>query len=87
MNDLLATYARCIRNLDDPIDEVDEEVCVFSVLNARDVLAAGKLTLDEQRELARLDKELRARSDVLVRFLPGPNPPDRTHWWWWLHEG
>jgi hypothetical protein len=90
--DLLAEYARRIDNLDHPLDDEltadeAEEMDVFSVLHTRSVLMDVDLTPEQQRELARLDDELRARRAKIAPFLPPSNPPGREQWWWWLHEG
>lgn len=82
----LKVYRQRIANLDD-YDTLDElELDVFLVLMARDDLHLAKLSPDEQRELDRLDHQLRAHSDVISSFLPGPNQPGRAYWWWYLHE-
>lgn len=83
----LSVYRQQIANLDD-YDTPDElELAVFQVLSTRDWFANQTLNDDQVRELAELDDQLRAHADVLADFLPGPNPPGRAHWWWYLHEG
>lgn len=82
----LEIYEQRIMNLDDSDSPDELELDVFLVLSTRDSLERVVFTDGERRMLARLDARLREHADVIAGFLPGPNPPGRDHWWWYLHE-
>lgn len=83
----LSIYGQQIANLDDSDSPDELELAVFQVLSTRDGFVDALLTDDQVRTLDQLDDQLLAHADVLADFLPGSNPPDRQHWWWFLHEG
>lgn len=82
----LKIYEQRIMNLNESDSPDELELDVSLVLFTRDTLANMTLTDSKQRTLDRLDVQLRAHAEVIVDFLPGPNPPGRDHWWWYLHE-
>ena len=83
----LRIYEQYIANLSDYDSPEELELDVFLALSTRDSFFDKMLTYSEQRTLDWLDLRLRRHSDAIAQFLPGPNPPPRSHWWWYLHEG
>lgn len=87
--DTLDAYVREHSNLSEdecldllsPGEAVD--LCII-----RDQVNEAELSVDQQRELERLDGLLVKHAHVVAENLPpSPGPHLRSHWWWFLHEG
>lgn len=89
--DLVECYERHLASLDDEeyADFWDSEVLL--ALIARDVLEDrwAQLSPRCRRSVVELDEQLAAKHALVAREIPLPNPnvPDRSRWWWFLHEG
>lgn len=70
-------------------DDHEWEDRVYQALIARSALEEhlAELTTEQRAELARLDAELVRQWERVAQLLPARGKHERSHWWWYLHEG
>lgn len=88
---MASTYGSLIRHyriyvglLDEPDGLGTEEL---NALVARESVAAHSWSPVEESEIRRIDNDLVAHWEQFIDAIPVRDMYDRTHWWWFLHEG
>jgi len=82
----IATYRMRVRGIP---DDYNWETDVLEALIGRSKIAEiwDQLTAGQQAEVRRTDDALLQQHERVAEMLPSPAPHDRSHWWWFLHEG
>jgi hypothetical protein len=81
----LQSYHRLVRSLDE--EYADPNVLV--ILGLREEIE-WDLTLLGREQTSRLEKDdatLAAKWQIVAEMLPMAGRSNRSHWWWFLHEG
>lgn len=81
----LQSYRRLTSALDEEF--ADPDVLVTLGLREEIERAHHLLTPEQREELASCDALLAGKWQIVAEMLPSPGRNDRSHWWWFLHEG